>query len=223
MTEWHPDPDQLVALALSDASASEQELLVTHLAGCPACRSEYDELSAGVQQALAASPAIAPPAGFSGRVLAAMAATPSPAVSRWPSARLLVAAAVVVGLLAGIGGTLAVTAWLDRPPTGTSGFQPDSARLLTAAGEEVGFVGIARREDRTFLLLTVTSGRPGASYECILVAPDGTRSSGGSWTLSAEYGTDVASGAWLVPLSGQQPTDVELVAPSGRVWARARF
>lgn len=223
MTEWHPDSDQLVALALSEATAAEQELLVGHLAACPACRSDYDELSAGVQQALAATPAIAPPAGFSGRVLAAMMPTPLATAGRRSPVRLLVAAAVVVGLLAGVGGTLAVTGWLERTSAGNPGFQPGTATLLTAAGEEIGFAGIARREDRSYLLLTVTAGRPGASYECVLVAADGTRTSGGTWTLSAGYGTDVASGAWLVPIDGRPPTGIELVSATGTVWARGSF
>lgn len=223
MTDWHPDSDRLVELALFEVSAQEQETLLAHLAGCAACREDFDELSAGVQQALAAAPAIAPPAGFSGRVLAAMTpAQPAALPPRGP-VRLLVAAAVTAGLLAGIGGTLAVTAWLDRPDQRAPGFQPGAAALLTASGDEVGFAGIARREDRTWLLLTITAGRPGASYECVLVAPDGTRTSGGTWALPADYGTNAAPGAWLVPVTGAPPAAVELVADSGTVWASGRF
>lgn len=227
MTDAHLDPDQLVALALSELPTSEQERLSAHLAVCPACRSEYSALSDGIQEALAATPSVAPPAGFSGRVLAAMAAAEPPPVERAvrrPRRRavMLIAAAVLLGLLAGVGGTLAATSLLNRPPSGQHQV-PVAAQLVTGKGEAIGSVGLTTLNGRGYLLLNVTTGRPGASYECILVGKDGTRTSGGSWALSDEYGTGDASGSWLVPLAGDQPVGVELVAPSGTVWAQARF
>lgn len=230
MTDRHPDPDELVALALAEVGPEAQEQLVTHLAGCPACRDDYAEYSDGVAQALAAAPAVAPPAGFSGRVLAAMGTTqtlaPPEAVTdprpRHRTVLLMVAAAVLLGLLAGVGGTLATTGWLERPAA-TDHRPPVAAPLLTAKGETVGSVGLATLDGRSYLLLNVTTGRPGATYECILVGRDGERTSGGSWALTQEYGNGSASGSWLVPLSGEQPAGVELVAPSGTVWAQGRF
>lgn len=221
MTEPHPDSDELVALALADLDAAGQERLAAHLSACATCREEYAEVSDGVQQALAATPAIAPPAGFSGRVLAAMTTAPA-ARDRPRRLALAVAAGVLAGLLLGIGGTVGVLAWLDRPAAPAS--QPSVAtRLLTSAGEEVGSAGLATRAGRTSLLLNLTAGRPGASYECILIAADGSRRSGGSWTLSESYGSGTASGAWLVPIEGDPPAAVELVSPSGGVWARGVF
>lgn len=222
MTDWHPDADQLVELSLAELGPAEQERILDHLGGCAACRDEYAELSDGVQQALAATPSVAPPAGFSGRVLAAMAAESTPVVR--PVARpraLLVAAAVVIGLLAGIGGTLAATTLLNRPPAASHA--PVATRLVTGAGDEVGSAGIATLSGRAFLVLNVTSGKPGMRYDCILVGADGGRTSGGSWTLTDEYGTGSASGSWLVPLTGEPPAGVELVGPSGTVWSRAQF
>ncbi len=223
MTDWHPESDQLVALALADVEPGEQERLVAHLAGCPACRDEYTELFDGLQQALAAAPAVAPPPGFSGRVLAAMAPVAAPSRVRPQRARLLVAAAVLLGLLAGIGGTLAVTSWTTRPPGTATSHAPVATQLLTSAGLAVGSAGITTQDGRTYLLLNITSGKPGASYECFLVGQDGQRSSGGRWTLTSEYGSDQASGSWLVPVSGEPPAVVELVAPSGTVWSTGHF
>jgi hypothetical protein len=228
MTEAHLDPDQLVALALAELPPDEQEQLSAHLAVCRSCRDEYTALSDGVQEALAATPAVAPPAGFSGRVLAAMAAAGPqqvPALAdRRPRRRsvVLLAAAVLLGLLAGVGGTLAATTLLGRP-SNSQHQVPVAAQLVTDKGEPVGSVGLSSLSGRSYLLLNVTTGRPGASYECILVGRDGHRTSGGSWALSDEYGTGDASGSWLVPLTGEQPVSVELVAPSGTVWAQARF
>lgn len=222
MTDQHPEPDQLVSLALAELAPAEQERLVAHLAGCPACRDDYAELSDGLQQALTATPAVAPPAGFSGRVVAAMTATDTTPVRRPARTRLLVAAAVLLGLLAGVGGTLAATTLLSRP-TATASHAPVATPLLTSSGDAVGSVGLTTFRGRSYLLLNVTAGKPGMRYDCLLVARDGSRTSGGSWTLSDEYGTGTASGSWLVPLGDEPPVGVELVAPSGTVWSQARF
>lgn len=224
MTDWHPDPDQLVALALADVRADEQERLVAHLAGCAACRDDYAQLSDGVQQTLTAAVSIAPPAGFSGRVLAAM--TPdsgATGVRAQPRMRLLMVACVLVGLLIGVGGSIGVSTWMNRPPASSTLPAPTAAPLFTADGAAVGSVGLTRRDGRAYLLLNVTAGRSGVRYDCILVQPDGGRRSGGSWTLSDEYGRGTASGSWLVPITGDLPVAVELVAPTGAVWAQGKF
>lgn len=223
MSDLHPEADQLVALALAELEPGQTEQLVAHLAACPSCREEYTELSDGLQQALAAAPAVAPPPGFSGRVLAAMA--PAPAVNRirQPRARLLVAAAVLLGLLAGIGGTLAVTGWLARPAVTATAHAPVAVQLLTSGGDAVGSAGITMQGGRTFVLLNITTGKPGASYECFLVAADGQRTSGGKWILTNGYGSEQASGSWLIPVSGEPPAAVEMVAPSGMVWSTGHF
>ena len=222
-TQWHPDPDDLVALALSELDGPGQERLLAHLAGCPACRDEYALLSDGVQQALTATPAVAPPAGFSGRVLAAMTADAVPAdPGRVPRTRLLLVACVLLGLLAGIGGTLGVNAWVNRAPSAAPR-DTVAAQLITSTGDGVGSVGLAHRDGKDYLLLNVTNGKTGTRYTCILVNPDGTRVSGGAWTLTDEYGRGEASGAWLVPITGTPPASIELVAPNGNVWARGTF
>jgi Putative zinc-finger len=223
VTDWHPEPDQLVALALAELEPAEQARLIDHLNTCAPCRDEYAELSDGLAQALAASPAIAPPPGFSGRVVAAMAPAPAARV-RMPRERmLLVAAAVLIGVLSGIGGTLAVVGGLSRPAGNASDHAPVATQLLTATGEAVGSAGIATSRGQTFVLLNIITGKPGMSYECFLVGKDGERTSGGKWTLTSDYGAAQASGSWLVPVSGEPPVGVELVAPSGKVWSAGHF
>ncbi len=221
MTDWHPETDELVALALGDLGSVEAEHVTAHLGGCPTCRDEYAEISDGVEQALAATPAIAPPAGFSGRVLAAIA-TEQPAEVVPPGGRVgrrTVFLAAAASLVVGVGGTLGATAWLNRPRAKAPG-APTAAVLLTAKGDAVGSAGLATLNGSTYLAINITSGRPGASYECILVGPDGRRTSGGSWTLADQYGTGQASGSWLVPISGAQPASVQLVTASGTVWSQ---
>jgi hypothetical protein len=227
MSDRHPEADELVALALGDVTSDEQEQLSAHLATCAECRDEYATLADGVQQVLTATPAVAPPAGFSGRVLAAMAAAEGPTVTRIESVRprrrmyVLVAAAIVLGLAIGVGGTLAATTIRQRVVA--TDHVPVASQLLNSKGDSVGSAGLATWDGRSYLLINVTTGRPGASYECILVGEDGTRTSGGSWSLTDEYSTGVASGSWLVPLSGTLPASVELVTASGNVWSRGTF
>jgi len=227
MSDWHPESDELVSLALGDVTSETSEQLTAHLATCAECRDEYAALSDGVQQVLVATPAVAPPAGFSGRVLAAMAAADGPTVTRIESVRprrrtfVLVAAAIVLGLAVGVGGTLAATTMRQRVVA--TDHVPVAAQLLNAKGESVGSAGLATLDGRSYLLINVTTGRPGASYECVLVGQDGKRTSGGSWSLTDEYGTGVASGSWVVPVTGAQPASVELVSPSGNVWSRSTF
>jgi len=222
-SQWHPEPDELVALAVTDVDAVAQEKLVAHLADCQPCRDEYAKLSDGVQYALTATPALAPPAGFSGRVLAAMTSgSTTQASGRASRTRLLMVACVLIGLVAGIGGVLGVNAWLNRAPAAVVG-APVATRLITGTGDDVGSVGLARRDGRRYLLLNVTTGTVGSRYECILVASDGSRLSGGEWTLRDENGRGTASGAWLVPIAGEPPVSVELVTPTGKVWAKGSF
>ena len=223
MTDWHPEDEALLGLALADIEPAEQARLIDHLNTCAPCRDEYADLSDGLAQALAASPAVAPPPGFSGRVVAAMGPVAGAGV-RMPRGRLLlVAAAVLVGLLSGIGGTLAVVGGLSRPAGNGSDHAPVATQLLTASGEAVGSAGITTSRGQTFVLLNITTGKPGMSYECFLVGKDGERTSGGKWALTSEYGAAQASGSWLVPVSGEAPVAVELVAPSGKVWSTGHF
>ena len=223
MTDWHPEDEELVALALADLEPAEQARLIDHLTTCAPCRDEYSELSDGLAQALAAAPAIAPPPGFSGGVVAAMALAPATRV-RMPRGRmLLVAAAVLIGLLSGIGGTLAVVGGLSRPAGNATDHAPVATQLLTASGEVVGSAGVTTSKGQTFVLLNITTGKPGMSYECFLVGRDGQRTSGGKWVLAGAYGAAQASGSWLVPVSGEAPVGVELAAPSGKVWATGHF
>lgn len=71
------------------------------------------------------------------------------------------------------------------------------------------------------LVLSVTEGRPGATYECVLLGADGSRTSGGTWTLADPGYGRTPSGAWLVQVDRTGVVGVELVTPEGKVWASA--
>ena len=53
----------------------QRDLLTGHLALCDPCRADYCAIADSVDHVLAAAPRVAPPAGFSRSVLAAMGMT----------------------------------------------------------------------------------------------------------------------------------------------------
>jgi hypothetical protein len=230
VTEPHVEHDDLIALALQEAEPEERARLSMHLAGCARCRGEYAGWEDAVQRTLAAAPSIAPPGGFSGRVLGAMglsepAGTPAPRRSRWKSRwnwMAVAAAALVIGLAVGIGGTLAATT--PPPPVASvPGAATSASALLNRSGEPVGTAGLTTLSGRGYLLISVTRARPGAAYECIVVGADGQRRSAGTWTLDAGYGATEASGSWVVEAPPGKVARIELTTRSGAIWARADF
>lgn len=226
MTEQHLEHDDLVALALQQVEPDERARLSDHVARCGRCREEYALLEDAVQSTLAAAPSIAPPAGFSGRVLEALqgvepTAEPRRAADRWRWLAVA-AAAFVVGLGLGIGGTMVLTE-TARTTAAAPGRVASTTALRTGGGETVGTAGTAVLSGRDYLLIAVTRARPGAAYECIVVGADGQRRSAGSWTLDAPDGTTEAYGTWMVEAPKGEIERVELITPSGRVWARADF
>lgn len=234
MTDRHPDHDSLVALALQDVDPAGRAHLSGHLAACPACRAEYAVIEDAVAQALVAAPAVAPPAGFSGRVLTAMGleapsgarASHAPAPPRaWWRTPWLAAAALVAGLVLGVAGTLLVIGPPAPPPAAVSvpGEVTTASPLVTRTGDTVGTAGRTVLLGRDHLVITVTSARPGATYDCVVVGQDGQRRTAGTWTLDASYGAERASGTWVVEVPDGGLDRVELVAPSGTTWAQAQF
>ena len=75
MTDQHPDEQLLLDLALGEVEGAQRDRLTGHLALCEPCRAEYCAIADSVDHALAAAPRVAPPAGFSRSVLAAMGMT----------------------------------------------------------------------------------------------------------------------------------------------------
>ncbi|MGD7732548.1 anti-sigma factor family protein [Propionibacteriaceae bacterium G57] len=231
MTDEHPPVDDLVALALRELDAEQSAGLNQHLIGCGQCRDTYATIDLDVQQVLVAAPSIAPPAGFSGRVLERMglsdeasAIAPGPGVTpavapqvvpihrglARRTAALLVAAALLVGALVGVGATLAV-----RAPDPGAPAQVATVPLRTSDGATVGSVGLVFMDGRQQVVVNVTAGRAGWAYDCVLVDRAGQRHQAATYTLH-----DVAD-AWMVPVPASGLARVELISPSGKVWSSA--
>jgi len=221
VTDLHPD-DLLLGLALNDLEDDERESTLRHLAGCPRCRNEYDALSGTVEQSLAAAPMAEPAPGFDVRVLTAMGydySVGAPADRRPPGWRRwqLVAASVVVGLGLGAGGALALSGTNDSRDVALS---PDSAYLETTDGEHVGTVTRSTVAGEPALIVTVTSGRAGKEYLCLLRLEDGKEVATATWVLGSGR-----SETWVVDAPETAVTEVVLVANGGAgpVWSTARL
>src|ERR1700743_96923 len=70
---WQTLPE----LALGIADGEQRAAAVEHLAGCPDCRHELEELSAIADALLALVPEREPPPGFEDRVLQRLSAQPA--------------------------------------------------------------------------------------------------------------------------------------------------
>ena len=169
----HLDPDRLVLLALSEESADTDESV--HLAECPGCRTEIDdlrhvaELGAETQGLRALPP---PPervwAGIEAAVTAPVRRLPQRRERRWALPVLAAAAAAVLA----IAGTVVVQQFTDRPAVLPVTAKASLARLggaPVAAGGAAEVVGGDRlRLDVRNLPLTT------GYYEVWLIDPDDT-------------------------------------------------
>jgi len=222
MTDLHPDDDLLLALALDDVEDTEREATLRHLSACQRCRHEYDALSAAVEQTLAATPSVEPDAGFDARVLAALGFAEAGAASEQERKRRtkrwqLVAASLAIGLGLGAGGAVTLQQIND---SSRETLAQDSSYLVTADGEQVGTVTSSFVEGDPVLIVTVTSGRVGMKYLCLLRLENGRQVASAAWVLDSERGE-----TWVVRVPGTPVTEVELVANGGAgpVWSTARL
>ncbi len=226
MTEHHPDEQLLLDLALAEVDGIQRDLLTGHLALCEPCRSEYCAIADSVDHALAAAPRVAPPPGFSRSVLAAMGMTsdeaedpltphgPDRVQRRRHRPRMLVTAlAAVVALVLGV---VVGASLMNAREDPAASVAADGPALLTQDGSRVGTVLDTRYDGQPVLAVTLTGGRVGARYDCLLVLADGSRQPAGSWVLRQPSGT-----TWLLDRPDATVTGLELVTEAGRTWATA--
>ena len=169
----HLDPDRLVLFALSEESPDTDESV--HLAECPGCRTEIDELRHVAElgsetQGLRALPP--PPervwAGIEAAVTAPVRRLPQRRERRWVLPVLAAAAAAVLA----IAGTVTVQRFTDRPTPPPVTAKASLSRLggaPVAAGGDAEVIGSSKlRLDVRNLPLTT------GYYEVWLIDPDDT-------------------------------------------------
>lgn len=229
MSQQHPR-DTLLALALGQLDPEERDATLRHLGTCAECRAEYDELTAGVEAALAATPTVDPPAGFEARVVAAMtrdhppgwAETPGSGGDRLrPRGRLwnglrsrwtVGLAGVAAGLAIGVVG---VDQWTPGQPQ-TSVVTAAPGSLRTDDGTVVGRVTSGFADDVPVLVISVRDGRVGMSYVCRVRLRDGRSLDVATWLMRSPRAT------WVVDAPAGEVEQVLLVANGGDgpVWSR---
>jgi len=154
--------DRLPELAFGVLDGVDREELLRHLEGCSRCRAEVGEL-AGIADRLGhLAPEIEPPAGFQGRVLAAMGTRP---VRRRGRRFVAVAAAVLVGVLAvGVG----VEVWTGAagPSSEVGAPAVRTVPMLDHQGVAVGHVVVGR--DRRNLAVSIEYAIPDGTYTLTL-------------------------------------------------------
>jgi hypothetical protein len=233
MTERHPTEDLLLDLALGDVPEPDKELLTQHLSTCPECKDRYDAVHSSIELALPAAPRVQPPPGFdqsvleamgmtgatSGRDRDALASSPeSGEIHRYGLRRrrgyvLVALAAAAIGVVIGLGGSLAAGGFDDDPPAMIEAL---GTPLVTADGETVGMATLSYLGDQRVVVVAATGGG-GSTYECRLRFPDGRTSTLGEWAVPDTGST------WVMPAPYTGTMTVELVNDSGAVWSTARL
>lgn len=219
MTETHPDDSLLFALALDDIDDAARDEVLRHLGSCHRCRSEYDALSATVEQTLAAAPAVEPRPGFDAKVLGAMGLNLSTTFARrrWAPRRWqLVAASLVAGMAIGVGGSYTA----DQLRGESTTLAQNSAFLETPTGEHVGTVTRTTIDDESVFVVSVHDGRAGMQYRCVLRLADGEQVARTTWKLTSERPE-----TWVLKAPDQPVSELLLVANDGAgpVWSTARL
>ena len=210
MAEGHLGEDELIALALGDVGPGQAPALL-HLNACQLCRSAFDDLSQTIDVLVRATPTVAPPAGFDGRVLERLQVR-APGRRRSYRTPMLIAAAMLVGLILGAFGAGTV---LDHTTTTAS---ERGAALLTGAGSAVGTVEPSQSDGQQVVVLQVTKGRPGIRYTCRVLLDNGSVRVAGDWPMPAS-----GRATWIVYGSASTIDRVELVTDADEVWATAEL
>jgi hypothetical protein len=228
--QGQPIPHQRYVAELSDLAVGvldgrERAVVLEHVADCASCTAELEQLTAVVDSLVHVAPEAEPPIGFETRVLNRLQVSPSiPTIHRgWRRSLLASAAAAVIVLAFGIG-------WVVHSATGSrvvnaigspKGYVAE-ANLVTAAGQSNGSVSVypGWAGSPSWLFMTVSSPSWTGSVRCAITSTDGTTHTIGSFPTVA--GHQASWGAPL-PVAAKSVQKAELIAPDGRILARANL
>ncbi|MGH3355068.1 MAG: hypothetical protein ACRDOJ_04170 [Nocardioidaceae bacterium] len=217
MTDYREMDQELVELGLGEVHEPRRSELLSHLTTCARCRTTYDEVVAAIDLTTPAAPQAQPPAGFDLRVLAALGlgASPEHRFVRVTARRLaLAAAAVVLAVIAGVAGGIALIGESEPTLEQAAGVVP----LTKDDGEQVGTASIGWLHDERVMVVSVSKPAVGVSYRCKMLLAQDDPETMGRWEASSPEG-----GIWVVPTPKGDITGMEMVTDSGAVWASARL
>jgi hypothetical protein len=193
---WQTLPE----LALGIADGEQRAAAVEHLAGCPDCRHELEELSAIADALLDLVPEREPPPGFEDRVLQRLSAQQArPVLPRRRrrrgrvsvvAAALAGAAAMAVALTLSFSSDRHLAAQYRAALQSAHGQYFQSARLRTPSGKQVGTV-FAYQGAQSWLFYVLSGSSRDARFQEQIVTRSGTsltlppfRLVSGSWGIA---------------------------------------
>jgi hypothetical protein len=204
-------------LALGSLQGSERGEALAHVAHCPACRAHVQELAEAVDVLLALAPEAEPPAGFESAVLARIDEERGDVPRRRGRGRVLLAAAAVALLLAGLAAGFVLG--------GRDGSESELAwaTMRSPEGDAVGEVWRYGGDDAT-LVVSVPAwaeveGEDGPRYTLRLALDDGDTVEVGDFGL----GTGTSSWGVHAPVAAATIEAVSVVDDTGRLWCTGTF
>ena len=217
--ELHHDHlgDEIVELVLGTVEGDRRAAMAAHVLACPACRHEYDELSATLEDLLSAVPGAQPPLGFDERAIARLAGerrAQAPPDRRRVRTWLLAAAAALVALAVPLG------IWAATRSDGGEATADGAVATLarTRDGAAVGSVSVSDLDGAPVVVVAIVGAPDDIAYYCRIRFADGSTLDTETWPAG--------NGAWVVPLGPDGPvvTSVD-VLPGGteKVWSAATF
>jgi Putative zinc-finger len=204
-------------LALGLLDGEQRAHALRHLAECPECRREVEQLTAVADELLMLAPEREPPAGFESRVLARL--QPPPAVARPRRWRRRVLAPVAA---AGAAAALATGVVLQVPSddrrladhyratlAAGHGSSFEAARLRAPGAVPAGVV-YAYRGTTSWMFAAVYRNHLGVPYRAELVTRSGRRVALPAFRLDPRTGT----GGEAIPVDLDTVASVRLIGPS---------
>lgn len=219
------DPEELGAHALGLLDAAQSRAVEEHLAGCPACRREWEELR-GMVDLLDDVP---PEAFLDGppdadlmlqRTVRQVRAEASAQRRR---RRFLLAGAAAAAVAVFLGGGVLIGRETAPPPPPAVVAAPGAVELTGSGAEGVSMTATLTPAAGWVRLTTTVRGIPGGE-RCyiVVVARDGTRQIAGSWLVPQTGWRDgvTLDGSALVPLD--EVAEVVIENEAGREFATAQ-
>jgi hypothetical protein len=219
------DPEELGAHALGLLDAAQSRAVEEHLAGCPACRREWEELR-GMVDLLDDVP---PEAFLDGPPEADLMLQRTVRQVRAEAAahrrrrRLLLAGAAAAAIAVFLGGGVLIGRETAPPPPAVVAAPPGAVQLTGGGAPGVSMTATLTPAAGWIRLTTAVKGIP-AGERCyiVVVARDGSRQIAGSWLVSQGGWRDgiTLDGSALVPLD--QVAEVVIENEAGREFATAQ-
>ncbi|MHA6618166.1 anti-sigma factor family protein [Pseudonocardia sp. DLS-67] len=219
------DPEELGAHALGLLDAAQSRAVEEHLAGCPACRREWEELR-GMVNLLDDVPPEAfidgpPDADLMLQRTVRQVRAEVTTRRRWR--RFVVAGAAAATVAVFLGGGVLIGRQTSPPPPAVVAAAPGAIELTGNGAPGVDMTATLTPAAGWVRLSTTVKGIPGGE-RCyiVVVARDGTREVAGSWQVPEKGWRDgiTLDGSALVPLD--DVAEVVIQNEEGRAFATAR-